>query len=430
MVGLRGEAEVDPVGHDDLVPLDAGVELGVAAQAKDGEPGEQGEQADRPLRIGRVQRPPRLDQVGGVHVDPDGRLGDLPAGAGQLVGRRAPRAAQRDPALAGPGLRAGVGRASAPAAGSRAAMARRTSSRLTTPSGPVPVTAGQVEAGVPGFLADDRRDHRDPAGPVGRCGRACGRLGRCRSGWRGRSRCERLGRSRSGWRQRPRRWRPRPGGTGRGSAPGWRDGYAAGPATAASAAGRRGCRAVADQDAAAGFLAASLRLACGCPVPPRPVPPRPVPRRPRLPRRVPRCGARGDSVRRALGLARHDDAGLAEARRRLFRLDGEQRLPDGDGASGLGVQGGDDARVGDGDLDDGLGGLHLGDHLVDRDAVAGLDAPGDDLGLLESLAEVGEQEVRHCPPPTAGARWRRGCGRCSAGGTARGAAAGTGCPGR
>ena len=100
VLGLRGEAEVDPLGHDDLVLLDAGVELGVAAQAEDGEPGEQGEQADRPRGIGRVQRPARLDQAGGVDVDPDGRLGDLPAGAGQLVGHRPPRAAQRDPPLA------------------------------------------------------------------------------------------------------------------------------------------------------------------------------------------------------------------------------------------------------------------------------------------------------------------------------------------
>jgi hypothetical protein len=61
VVRLRGEAEVYPLGHDDLVPLDAGVELGVAAQPEDGEPGQQGEQADRPRGVAGIQFAPRID---------------------------------------------------------------------------------------------------------------------------------------------------------------------------------------------------------------------------------------------------------------------------------------------------------------------------------------------------------------------------------
>ena len=225
VVGLRGEAEVDPVGHDDLVALDAGVQLGVAAQAEDGEPGEQGKQADRPLGIGRVQRAPRLDQVGGVDVDPDGRLGDLPAGAGQLVGRRAPRAAQRDPPLTGLGC---PGQPLAPAVRcrmARPAMAGRTSSRLTTPSGPVPVRwSGQG---------------RRPWLPCARAARSP-RPGRGRRR-RGREAC------------RCARARRRGAGAG-GAAPA--PGGAAGGATASRRGPAAERRAVPDQDAAAGFLAA------------------------------------------------------------------------------------------------------------------------------------------------------------------------------
>ena len=163
VVGLRGEAEVDPLGNDDLVLLDARVQLGVAAQAEDGEPGQQGEQADRSRRVGGVQRPPRLDQAGGVDVDPDGRLRDLPAGAGQLVGGRPPRAAQRDAPLAraGPFVRCGLGEPLL----ARGALGDGPSDILAayqavwTRAG----QGGQVQVGVPGFLADERRDHCDPA---------------------------------------------------------------------------------------------------------------------------------------------------------------------------------------------------------------------------------------------------------------------------
>ena len=61
--------------------------------------------------------------------------------------------------------------------------------------------------------------------------------------------------------------------------------------------------------------------------------------------------------------------------------------------------------------------------------VARRDPPGDDLGLGQPLAEVGQQKSGS-RPPTAAARWRPGCGRRRAGGSAPGAAAGTGCRSR
>ena len=45
-----------------------------------------------------------------------------------------------------------------------------------------------------------------------------------------------------------------------------------------------------------------------------------------------------------------------------------------------------------GDLDGRLRGLDLDERLVQRDGVADLDEPGDDLALLETLAEVRHRE--------------------------------------
>jgi hypothetical protein len=44
-------------------------------------------------------------------------------------------------------------------------------------------------------------------------------------------------------------------------------------------------------------------------------------------------------------------------------------------------------------LDRGLRGLDLDDGLVDHDRVAGGDVPGEDLGLGEAFAHVGEPEL-------------------------------------
>jgi hypothetical protein len=45
-------------------------------------------------------------------------------------------------------------------------------------------------------------------------------------------------------------------------------------------------------------------------------------------------------------------------------------------------------------LDERFRGLDLDDHLVDRHGVTRADLPGDDLGLGEALADVGEEEFR------------------------------------
>ena len=53
------------------------------------------------------------------------------------------------------------------------------------------------------------------------------------------------------------------------------------------------------------------------------------------------------------------------------------------------------ALVGEGQLDDRLRGLDLDDDLVDRDDVADLHVPGDDLGLGQALADVGQLWLGH-----------------------------------
>ena len=110
------------------------------------------------------------------------------------------------------------------------------------------------------------------------------------------------------------------------------------------------------------------------------------------------------------------------------RRDGDQRGADRDGVwPGLGVQRGHRAREGDRHLDGGLRGLDLDHGLVDLHVVAELHVPGDDLGLGEALAEVGQQEVRHVVVPLQPTRRRPGCGRRWAGGAPRASAAGRGC---
>ena len=46
-----------------------------------------------------------------------------------------------------------------------------------------------------------------------------------------------------------------------------------------------------------------------------------------------------------------------------------------------------------GELDDGLRGFDLDDHLIDVDLVPDLDLPGDQLRLGETFAEVGKDEL-------------------------------------
>ena len=251
-------------------------------------------------------------------------------------------------------------------------MARRTSLRLTTPSGPV---GWMLARSRPASLAILRTSGEITATRPGRAGAWALPSG---------------GLARPAGPARP----PGPGGCRLAAR--LRPAARGGGATGAAAPSRRGGGgAVADQHAAACLVAASPRYAD---------------------RRRARAGRR----RRARGSRLVGGGG-----------DGDKRLPDGEGLARLRVQLGDDARVRDGDFHHRLGGLHLRDDLVDRHVVADADAPGDDLGVVEALAQVGQQEVRHRRrPPIAGARWRPGCGRCSAGGTAPGAAADRGCPGR
>ena len=105
-------------------------------------------------------------------------------------------------------------------------------------------------------------------------------------------------------------------------------------------------------------------------------------------------------------------SGAVRARRRLLRRGGSRGSRTGVSTRG-GVRGvdGDDRRAhldegplvdeetGDGpgvgrrELDERLGGLDLDDHVVDGDGVTHGDPPGDDLGLGQTLAGVGEPEL-------------------------------------
>ena len=69
-----------------------------------------------------------------------------------------------------------------------------------------------------------------------------------------------------------------------------------------------------------------------------------------------------------------------------------QRLADRDGTARRPVQRGHHPRERRRDLDRRLRGLDLDEWLVQRDGVADLDEPGDDLAFLETLAEVRHRE--------------------------------------
>ena len=79
----------------------------------------------------------------------------------------------------------------------------------------------------------------------------------------------------------------------------------------------------------------------------------------------------------------------------------------------------DGAGVGRRQLDQRLGGLDLDEHVVDLDHVSHGDAPGDDLGLEEALAGVGQQVValHRSPSPRPKSRFALVCGRKSRFGT-------------
>jgi hypothetical protein len=73
-------------------------------------------------------------------------------------------------------------------------------------------------------------------------------------------------------------------------------------------------------------------------------------------------------------------------------LVGDEGGADLDDVAVLAVERGDGAGAGAWDFDKGLVGFHLSDDLVFLDGVAFLDLPGDEFGLFEALAEVGEDE--------------------------------------
>ncbi|KLL10943.1 hypothetical protein FrCorBMG51_14330 [Protofrankia coriariae] len=75
-------------------------------------------------------------------------------------------------------------------------------------------------------------------------------------------------------------------------------------------------------------------------------------------------------------------------------VDGHQWLPHLDRVARLGVPDGQHARERGGHLHQRLGGLHLGDRLVDGDVLTHLHQPSDDLGVGQALTQVGEPELR------------------------------------
>ena len=101
-------------------------------------------------------------------------------------------------------------------------------------------------------------------------------------------------------------------------------------------------------------------------------------------------------------LARRGGAGRA-ARTLPADVDGDDRGTDVDRRPGLVQQLGDRAGVRAGQLDGGLGRLHLAQRLVDRDRVAGGDQPLEDLALGQALPDVGQLELaqlRHGQNPS------------------------------
>ena len=81
-------------------------------------------------------------------------------------------------------------------------------------------------------------------------------------------------------------------------------------------------------------------------------------------------------------------------------IEPDQRRSDVDNFANLGEQPLDTRRVGRRNLDHRLRGLHRQQRIVDRHGLAGLHAPFDDFGFLQSLAEVRELENLHHPSMT------------------------------
>ena len=107
-------------------------------------------------------------------------------------------------------------------------------------------------------------------------------------------------------------------------------------------------------------------------------------------------------------------------------------VADVDHRAGVEQQLGDGAGVRRGQLDGGLGRLHLAQRLVHRDGVADGDQPLQDLALGEALTDVGQLElpqVAMLRTPASGRR-RRAPGRGRAGTPLPASTAGTGCRSR
>jgi hypothetical protein len=150
-VGLGGEAQVHRRVQHDLIAVDPGVEFRIAAQAEDREPGQQRQEADLRRRLISVERRSEPEQLGGVHVHPDGRLRDLSPRPAELVRDRLAQASYRDP-------------------GGRLGLAN-VDRRVDIGADDQPPAAGaadgrEVNAGAAGELPDQRRGHGQPA--VGR----------------------------------------------------------------------------------------------------------------------------------------------------------------------------------------------------------------------------------------------------------------------
>jgi hypothetical protein len=106
------------------------------------------------------------------------------------------------------------------------------------------------------------------------------------------------------------------------------------------------------------------------------------------------------STRGGPACARSSDGGRAWIGFRPLRERHERRSDLYQVALGA-EQAGDASALGRGDLHHRLVGLDRHQRLVGDDVVALRDVPGDDLGLLEALAEVGQEELAHGEPPTA-----------------------------
>ena len=76
-------------------------------------------------------------------------------------------------------------------------------------------------------------------------------------------------------------------------------------------------------------------------------------------------------------------------------LEFEERRADLHVLAGLGKELRDPARLGRGNFHDRLLGLDRHQRLVDDDMIAFRDMPGDEFGLLQPLAQIGQAERRH-----------------------------------